>query len=132
MCDGRSWCGTKADFIAGGEAVPKWAGFSFQTGPLRQPVAGVYVYGRRDGERVYAVHVGEADDIARVIAADAEAGAPEIAGSDCFYWMSQPDSRLRSHVAQIVTKQYLPAGSAVSPPKPAALPERARSPAFHH
>ena len=132
MCDGRSWCGAKADFIAGAEADIKWAGFSFQSGPMRQSVAGVYVYGRRDGERVLAVHVGEADDIARAIAAHAEAGSPEIAESDCFYWMPQPNARLRVHVAKVITEQYLPTGNAAASPKPAASRLNQRSSAAFH
>ena len=132
MCDGNSWCGAKADFIAGAEADVKWAGFSFETGPMRQSVAGVYVYGRRDGERVYAVHVGEAEDIAQAIAAHAEDDDPAMAGSDCFYWMSQPNARLRTHIVRTIVERYHPTGNVASPLKPAAIPTIERGSTTHH
>ncbi len=119
MCDGRSWCGAKADFIA--EAEPKWAGFAFETGAMLQSVPGVYVYGRRDGERVHAVYVGEADDMAQAIAAHAEDGDPAVAGADRFYWMRQADTRLRTHIVRIIIERYHPAGNGAPSPKPVVI-----------
>lgn len=118
MCDGRSWCGAKADFIAAAEPGPTWAGFAFETGPLLHPVPGVYVYGRRDGERVHAVHVGEADDIAQAIAALAEDQDPAIAGADRFYWLRQPDPRRRGHIVRVIVERYHPTGHVTPPPEP--------------
>lgn len=111
MCDGRFWCGAKADFIAAAETEAQWAGFSFKTGPLRRSVAGVFVYGRRDGERVHAVHVGEAEDITLAMAALAGVDASEIAGADCFYWLSQPNARLRAHIVRVIAERYHLTGS---------------------
>ena len=130
MCDGRSWCGAKADFIAAAESHAQWAGFAFETGPLLQSVAGVYVYGRRDGERVRAVHVGEADDITLAMAALAEADAPQIAGSDCFYWLSQPDARLRAHIVRVIAERYHP--TATSPSEAVASHKSAGISATQH
>jgi hypothetical protein len=58
MCDGRFWCGGKANFVAAANPTPDWAGFAFTSEAIPGPVAGVYLYGRQDGERMYAVYVG--------------------------------------------------------------------------
>lgn len=136
MCDGRSWCGAKADFIAKAEPDAKWAGFSFKTGPMLQSVPGVYVYGRTDGERVYAVSVGEADDMAQALAQHAETAAPAMAGADAFYWMIQPNARLRISIVQTIVERYHPTANDDLPVKPATAPESGggfiRGSAFHH
>ena len=132
MCDGKSWCGGKADFIAGAETDAKWSGFSFETGPVRHLVAGVYLFGRRDGERVHAVHVGEADDIAQAMADIAVAGGAEIAGSDCFYWMSQPNARLRAHIVRVIVERYRPSGNAALSFQASPRLKLADGPLTHH
>lgn len=115
MCDGRSWCGGKADFIAAAEPAPTWAGFAFETGAVLQPIPGVYIFGRRYGERIYAVYVGEADDIARTLAAHAEEDDAVIAGADRLYWLRQPSARLRDDIVRAIVERYHPPCNLVSP-----------------
>ncbi len=117
MCDGRLWCGSKADFIAAAEPAPKWAGVGFETGRIREPVAGVYVFGRLDGERVYAVYVGEAEDIVQALAAHADEGGPAGPGADRFYWTRQDDARLRAVIVHAIVGRYRPPGNFAPPPK---------------
>jgi hypothetical protein len=118
MCDGRRWCGKKADFIAAAAPDPEWAGFAFETDRLREPVAGVYILGRLDGERVYAVYVGEADDIAQALAGHIEkADARTTAGADRFYWMREDDARARADITRTIVARYHPPGNIVPPPQ---------------
>ncbi len=119
MCDGRLWCGGKADFIAAAEPVAKWAGIGFQTGRIGEPMAGVYIFGRLDGERVYAVHVGEAEDILQALAAHAEDGGPAGGEADRFYWLRQDDARLRTDIVRLLVRRYRPAGNLTAPPNKA-------------
>ncbi len=109
MCDGRAWCSNKLDFIAAADPTPKWAGFAFNTGPMPGSVSGVYLYGRRDGERVYAVHIGETADIGRAVARLAESVGPRLDGADRFYWMAETDPGLRRQIVAALVARYRPA-----------------------
>lgn len=125
MCDGRLWCGGKADFIAAAAPVPKWAGFEFETGRLRETVAGVYIFGRLDGERIYAVYVGEADDIAQALAVHMEKkDARTAAGTQRFYWMRKDDAWQRADIVRAIVGRYHPPGN-FAPPSKADLDPRA-------
>lgn len=105
--NGNGDCGDRSSSIP--VEATQWAGYNFQTGPVPDDVAGVYVYGRVTGEnRVEALLVGEAVDIRAALALV----DPAISGrADRVYWMSQGNPRLRAHIERILLDRYAPSGS---------------------
>lgn len=112
MCDGRYWCGRTLDFVAAADPSPSWGGMAFASGPVGTAVPGIYLYGRRDGERVYAVYVGETEDIAQAMTALAEAREPRLAQADRFYWMRENDPLVRRLLVDALVACYDPPGNA--------------------
>lgn len=108
MCDGRLWCGGRLKFISATDPTPSWAGHQFTTGEILRPTAGVFLIGRQDGARVYAVYTGEASDIARAVTVLTRAVGPLLANATRIYWHRQDDPVLRENIVRTIVERYDP------------------------
>lgn len=104
MCGGGGGqCGSHQE-----DSIPEdgkhWAGYAFESGPLPDDEAGVFVLARTEAGKLKAVEIGEGLNLAAAVAlvpADAAAQA------DRLFWMRQGNPRLRSHIGRILAERYL-------------------------
>lgn len=103
MCGGGGGqCGSHESDIP--EDGSHWAGYAFESGPVPDDAAGVFVLAASANGRLQALQVGEGLNLAAAIAlvpAEAAARAEKI------FWMRQGNPRLRSHIERILEERYL-------------------------
>jgi len=108
MCDGRLWCGSSLKFVSAADPKPSWAGQQFNTGEITRPLAGIYLIGRQDGARVYAVYVGEAPDIGSAVTTLSRAVGPLLVDATRIYWRREDAPDLREYIVKTIIERYHP------------------------
>jgi|GEM_PF-2337045 len=107
MCGGGGGgqCGSFEDSIP--EDGSHWAGYAFESGPVPDDAAGVYLLAEQVDGRFQALQVGEGLNLAASLAL---VSAEVTARADKLFWMRQANPRLRAHIEMILVERYMKPG----------------------